>query len=798
MTATIIRPTDEPNFLRPNFARMPDELKQINNWVLWLPIWNGSKWTKRPIQTSGYGASSTNPRHWSSFEEVTRAYQRAVRLGYVEVHQKDGALLRMPIGGVGFVFDGKPDEEGLVIAGVDFDHLTPGNATYSLAKERIKRLGSYLELSVSGNGMHVIVKARPLASGISHDGVEMYTSGRFFTMTGKGSDRPLVAAPDAFAALAEELRAAQGNAASGASDGDRVADRTVGWFDALAPDLKDEVVDYALDIIAANTSLLERQIDGGNNAEYYKLTTSVARSNAPHAEDIFIKYTSRAKNPDAENDLRQNFARCRSGRTSETRDVTVGTLLHIAKQSGANFDKWKQRVQGTPGLPPEERKPLRGGSYSAEEALELSNSHFLVGRTDKYVSIFRIEQDGQLVFAPNEQFKLDVANVFVRREEGSPKAAEKFWKEHSRRHERKIVFKPRGTIEPSEFNLWRGFDVDPRKGWQKQRRLLRHIWEVICRRDKAKFKYLIRWLAWAVQNPDKSPGTVIVLKSPREGTGKSTLGVAMLKIFGIHGQLVDDKDRILGRFNDWLETVSFVLAEEILWAGDLRSADKLKSVITSPTIQVERKSGPVWQLDNRLHVIMTTNHDHAVPAGIGNRRFVVYDVSEERACDKSWFDPLYRDLDDGGAGEFLYLLQKLQLGEWHPREILRTEEATEQQRMSADSISQWSKACIDADAVIGAPIGTHDLGCWLSSDRLREHYTGYCRQQSLRPAGVHALGGACNEFFGPRRRQRADDSDMGALPSSGASGSPPRRPWGYDLPDGSVWQERVDARLGIK
>lgn len=58
-----------------------------------------------------------------------------------------------------------------------------------------------------------------------------------------------------------------------------------------------------------------------------------------------------------------------------------------------------------------------------------------------------------------------------------------------------MVFKPGGTAEPHEFNLWLGFGVEARKGWQKQRLLLRHIREVICRRDKEKFKHLIRFLA---------------------------------------------------------------------------------------------------------------------------------------------------------------------------------------------------------------------------------------------------------------------------------------------------------------
>jgi hypothetical protein len=191
--------------------------------------------------------------------------------------------------------------------------------------------------------------------------------------------------------------------------------------------------------------------------------------------------------------------------------------------------------------------------------LELLNSHYLVGKSEQEVAIFRIKRDGSLAFAPPEQFKLDVGNIFVQPagESAKPISVEKFWKEHPQRHERAIVFKPGGTTQPDEFNLWRGFGVEPCKGWQKQRRLLRHIWKIICRRDRSKFRYFIRWLAWSVQNPDKHSEVVIVLKSRMQGTGKSTVGAVMIKIFGPHGAIVDDKDRLLGRFNDWLETTSY-------------------------------------------------------------------------------------------------------------------------------------------------------------------------------------------------------------------------------------------------
>ncbi len=193
---------------------------------------------------------------------------------------------------------------------------------------------------------------------------------------------------------------------------------------------------------------------------------------------------------------------------------------------------------------------------------------------------------------------------------------------------------------------------------------------------------------------------------------------------------------------------------------------------------------------------MTTNHDHAVSAGVGDRRNAVFDVSDERATDKTWFDPLYADLADGGTREFLHFLQKLKLCNWHPREILKTAETTEQQRMSSDSISQWSQACINADAIIGTGRGphggevSHDLGTRISVEVLREAYTGFCRQNSLRPLGPDGFGKACADMFGPRKRLKALQNN--------ATGNRTRRPWGYHLPNGNKWQELVDGRLGIK
>ena len=307
MTNAKIDPQELPNFIRPKFERLPAELKQRPNWVLWVPIWNGSKWTKRPIQISGFGASTTKPKHWSSFEDVRQAYERAIQRGYIELREKGKPIRQIPVGGVGFVFDGRPDEDELVLAGVDFDKVISKGEIAPLAQERITRLGSYTEQSVSANGLHVIVKARPLQRGVAYGGVEMYTKGRFFTMTGCAPENSqLVAAPKAFVALADELLAQSRSARSSESNpspGDCTHSADAGadaWFGKLQPKKQSEVVKYAASHIAKNSKLFEQTKHGGNYQEYLKLTLAIARTGVPDAEDIFVEAASSAGEADPE------------------------------------------------------------------------------------------------------------------------------------------------------------------------------------------------------------------------------------------------------------------------------------------------------------------------------------------------------------------------------------------------------------------------------------------------------------------------------------------------------------------
>ncbi len=317
-----------PPCLSPQFDRIPDELKPLKNWVVWKylpPKSIGGKWRKVPFQSNGTPASTTDPATWSTFDECYEAYAT-------------GAF-----SGIGFVFDGVPDENGLSYAGIDFDHVISKGEIHSLAAERIKRIGSYTERSVSGDGIHVIVKARPLASGISHAGTEMYTQGRFFVMTGRGHGE-IVAAPEMFAALAAELRSQGKDCGTQAEqprlEQDPSREQTDTWLDTLPIEKRSEVIRYAALHIAKNSKMFELSKHGGDYQNYLRLAFAIARSGADDAEDIFVEAASSAQDADPEHDLRKFFQECQNAERPGD-GVTVGSLFRAAIDCEADFAQWK-------------------------------------------------------------------------------------------------------------------------------------------------------------------------------------------------------------------------------------------------------------------------------------------------------------------------------------------------------------------------------------------------------------------------------------------------------------------------
>ena len=147
----------------------PNCIRERAQWVVWKYVERGGKQTKAPINPhNGSLASSTDASTWGTFAEA------------IEACRRNSALA-----GVGFVFTADDP-----YCGVDLDDSVDETTRQvkPWAQQIVDRLDSYTEISPSGSGLKVFIKASKPGARCRkayEDGeVEIYDRDRFFTVTG--------------------------------------------------------------------------------------------------------------------------------------------------------------------------------------------------------------------------------------------------------------------------------------------------------------------------------------------------------------------------------------------------------------------------------------------------------------------------------------------------------------------------------------------------------------------------------------------------------------------------------------
>src|SRR5215813_10976842 len=150
----------KPACIPPNYDAISAELRALPIWLAWDYRLVKGRWTKFP-----YG-SSTDPNTWSPFEKI-------------KTRKADG---------IGFAF-----AHGF--CGVDLDccRIRETGEIRPWARELIERFNSYVEISPSATGFHIVVKAigEIPADGVKRGGkdkgweIAFYSRGRYFCATGE-------------------------------------------------------------------------------------------------------------------------------------------------------------------------------------------------------------------------------------------------------------------------------------------------------------------------------------------------------------------------------------------------------------------------------------------------------------------------------------------------------------------------------------------------------------------------------------------------------------------------------------
>jgi putative DNA primase/helicase len=149
---------------------IPKKLRKCKQWVGWKygPQDQNGRAPKIPIDPkTGKSAKTNNSGTWGTFKKACQRYE------------KDD------LDGIGFVFTGDDP-----YCGIDLDNCRNQETgkIKSWAKEIIKDVNCYTEVSPSGTGVKIILEGKLPGPSKRSGKIEMYDHDRYFTITGQCSD----------------------------------------------------------------------------------------------------------------------------------------------------------------------------------------------------------------------------------------------------------------------------------------------------------------------------------------------------------------------------------------------------------------------------------------------------------------------------------------------------------------------------------------------------------------------------------------------------------------------------------
>lgn len=171
------------------------------------------------------------------------------------------------------------------------------------------------------------------------------------------------------------------------------------------------------------------------------------------------------------------------------------------------------------------------------------------------------------------------------------------------------------------------------------------IHDIICDGDEESFEYLMNFLAHMVQKPEEKPGVMIVLLGG-QGTGKGVFFRILRAIWSRTWLLVSDINQVIGQFNACLEHNFVICFDEALFAGDRKSLDRLKSLVTEPHIRIEQKHQPARSIESVHRFFAASNHDHFAHVEQDDRRFAFFRVSDSKQQNTEYFRTIVAAIND--------------------------------------------------------------------------------------------------------------------------------------------------------
>lgn len=222
-----------------------------------------------------------------------------------------------------------------------------------------------------------------------------------------------------------------------------------------------------------------------------------------------------------------------------------------------------------------------------------------------------------------------------------------------RQYEHVDYYPPPIECPARHFNLWDGIYIDvisrnwseeKKRGTDSQRanalKLRQHFLRLYSKPGQS--EYMRNWYAHAYQRPGEKPDVTPIIQGT-QGSGKSAELDAHNAMIGEAHSMVTENMQVdvFGPFNATMTGKLFVVLDEADLSQTRDLKNRIKGAITKKTIVINAKGQNHVTYRDFSRFIMPTNESNAVSIEHGDRRFVVFKVSDEMIGQREYFADMY-------------------------------------------------------------------------------------------------------------------------------------------------------------
>jgi putative DNA primase/helicase len=241
-------------------------------------------------------------------------------------------------------------------------------------------------------------------------------------------------------------------------------------------------------------------------------------------------------------------------------------------------------------------------------------------------------------------------------------SAYKDWKKRPERHivdETGVVFDPSMQSDPeTTVNLFGGFPLEPQAG---ECASIIELLDYLVGGNDEVFKWLIRWIAYPLQNPGAKMRTAVVMHGS-EGAGKNLFWSVIERIYGEYSTIITQNE-IESQFNGWASKKLFVIGNEVVSRQEMyHKKGIIKNMITEPEWLINDKNMPLRREANHANFVFFSNVMQPVTPDTGDRRFMVIWTPKKQGL--AYYQGVVNEIKNGGVEAFYQYLLDYDLGDF--------------------------------------------------------------------------------------------------------------------------------------